>query len=92
MIRNPEDRLGAAMQYIEAVGGELHSFCFALGDHDAYAVWETPDNVALAATALAITSGGALSAHHSTVLLGVKETIATLQKAATIAYRGPGGQ
>lgn len=92
MIKNPEDRRGAATQYIEAVGGKLHGFWYALGDHDAYGLWEAPDNVSMAATALAITSGGALSEHHTTVLLSVEETIAALQKAATISYRAPGGQ
>lgn len=92
MIKNPEDRRGAATQYIEAVGGKLHGFWYALGEHDAFALWEAPDNVAMAATALAITSGGALSEHHTTVLLTVEETLAALQKAATISYRAPGDQ
>ena len=90
MIRNPEDRRGAATQYIEAVGGRLHGFWYALGDHDAYGLWEAPDNVSMAATALAITSGGALSEHHTTVLLTVEETMSALQKAQSISYRGPG--
>ncbi|WP_299361681.1 GYD domain-containing protein [uncultured Paracoccus sp.] len=90
MIKNPEDRRGAATHYIEAVGGRLHGFWYAFGDHDAYGLWEAPDNVAMAATVLAITSGGALSEHHTTVLLSVEETLAALEKAAAISYRAPG--
>jgi len=36
LIQNPEDRRGAATQYIEAVGGRLHGFWHSFGDHDAY--------------------------------------------------------
>jgi uncharacterized protein with GYD domain len=49
LIKNPEDRRAAAKQYIEAVGGKMH-----FGDHDAYNLWEAPDNVSMAATAIAI--------------------------------------
>jgi hypothetical protein len=44
----------------------------------------------MAATAIAISSGAALSSFHTTVLLTVEETIAALQKAASIGYRAPG--
>ena len=89
LIKNPEDRRAAARQYIEAVGGKLHGFWYAFGDHDAYNLWEAPDNVSMAATAIAIGSGGALSSIHTTVLLTVEETIAALGKASSIAYRPP---
>ena len=44
LVRNPEDRRAAAQQYIESVGGKLHGFWYAFGDHDAYTLWEAPDN------------------------------------------------
>jgi uncharacterized protein with GYD domain len=90
LVRNPEDRRAAAKEYIEAVGGKLHGFWYAFGEHDGYTLWEAPDNVSMAATALAIGSGGALSAMQTTVLLTVEDTIAALGKAASIRYRAPG--
>ena len=90
LIKNPEDRRGAAKQYIEAVGGKVHGFWYAFGEHDAYTLWEAPDNVSMAATALAISAGGALSSLQTIVLLTVEDTIAALQKASTISYRAPG--
>jgi len=90
LIRNPEDRRTAAKAYIEAVGGHLHGFWYAFGDHDGYTLWEAPDNVSMAPTALAIGSGGAVSSFETTVLLTVEETMAALQKASSIAYRPPG--
>lgn len=90
LIQNPEDRRAAATQYIEAVGGTLHGFWYAFGEHDAYAVYEAPNNVAIAAMALAIGSGGALSAYQTIVLLTVDETLAALRQAGSITYRPPG--
>jgi uncharacterized protein with GYD domain len=90
LIENPEDRRAAATRYIEAVGGKLHGFWYAFGDHDAYNLWEAPDNVSMAATAMAISAGGALSSFHTTVLLTVDETVAAMQKASSIDYQAPG--
>lgn len=90
LIENPEDRRVAARQYIESVGGRLHGFWYAFGDHDAYTLWEAPDNVSMAATAIAISAGGALASFQTAVLLTVEETLAALQKAAAIRYRPPG--
>ena len=84
LIKNPEDRRAAAKQYIETVGGKLHGFRYAFGDHDGYNLWEAPDNVSMAATALAISAGGALSSLQTTVLLTVEETLAAMKKASSI--------
>ena len=90
MIKNPEDRRLAAKQYIEAVGGKLHGFWYAFGEHDGYNLWEAPDNVSMSAVALAIGSGGALSRIETTVLMTVEDTLTALQKASSISYRAPG--
>ena len=89
MIENPEDRRAAAQTYIESVGGKLHGFWYAFGEHDAYNLWEAPDNVSMAAVALAITGGGALSSLETTVLMTVDETLEALSKAGQISYRAP---
>jgi uncharacterized protein with GYD domain len=90
LIKNPEDRRAAATQYIESVGGKLHGFWYAFGTHDGYNLWEAPDNVSMAAAAIAIGAGGALSSIETTVLLTVEETLAALEKASSIRYRPPG--
>jgi uncharacterized protein with GYD domain len=90
LVRNPEDRRAAAARYVEAVGGTLHGFWYAFGDHDAYALYEAPDNVSMAAMAIAIGAGGALSSYQTIPLLTVEEALAALRKAAAIAYRPPG--
>jgi len=90
MIKNPEDRRHAAQSYIESVGGKLHGFWYGFGSHDGYNLWEAPDNVSMAAVALAISGGGALSAFETTVLLTVDETLEALRKAEVVSYQPPG--
>ena len=90
LVDNPEDRRVAAQSYIESVGGKLHGFWYAFGAHDGYNLWEAPDNVSMAAVALAISGGGALSSFETTVLLSVDETMEALRKAAEIQYGAPG--
>ncbi len=90
LIGNPEDRRTAAQSYIESVGGQLQGFWYAFGEHDAYTLWEAPDNVSMAAVALAISGGGALSSLETTVLLTVDETMEALRKAQLVQYRAPG--
>jgi uncharacterized protein with GYD domain len=58
LAQTPEDRRAAARQYVEAVGGTPHGFWYAFGEHDAYALYEAPDNAAMAAMAVAIGAGG----------------------------------
>ena len=89
LTKKPEDRRDAARKYIESVGGKLHGFWYAFGEHDAYNLWEAPDNVSMAGVAIAIGGGGALSSIDTTVLLTVEETIEALKKASTIGYRAP---
>ena len=90
LIDNPEDRRTAAETYIESVGGRLHGFWYAFGEHDGYTLWEAPDNVSMAAVALALSGGGAISALETTVLLSVDETLEALRRVEGVRYRAPG--
>lgn len=90
LMQRPEDRREAARKYIESVGGKLHGFWYAFGTYDGYNLWEAPDNVSMAAVAIAISGGGALSKFETTPLLSVEETLDALARAGTITYRPPG--
>jgi uncharacterized protein with GYD domain len=90
LAQKPEDRRNAARSYIEAVGGKLHGFWYAFGEYDAYNLWEAPDNVSMAAVAMAISGGGALSKYETTVLLTVEEAMDAMERARDIGYRPPG--
>jgi uncharacterized protein with GYD domain len=90
LIGHPEDRRKAAQSYIESVGGKLHGFWYAFGTHDGYNLWEAPDNVSMAAVALAISGGGALSSVDTTGLMTVDAAMRALRKAEQVRYRAPG--
>jgi len=90
LSKNPEDRRKAAQAYIESVGGKLHGFWYAFGEYDGYNLWEAPDNVSMAAVAIAIGGGGALSKFETTVLITVEETLDALARVEGIRYQPPG--
>src|SRR6476660_7351804 len=90
LIGTPEDRRNAAQTYVESVGGKLHGFWYAFGAHDGFTLWEAPDNVSMAAVALAISGGAALSSFETTVLLTVDELVDALRKAEQVQYQAPG--
>ena len=90
LVKNPEDRREAARTYIESVGGKLHGFWYAFGEHDGVTLWEAPDNVSMAAVAVAIGGGGAVSTIDTTVLMTVDDTLDALRRAASVQYRPPG--
>ena len=90
LMKNPEDRREAARKYIESVSGKLHGFWYAFGAYDGFTLWEAPDNVSMAAVAIAIGGGGALAKLDTTVLLTVEETLEALRRAQAVSYRPPG--
>ena len=71
------------------MGGKLHGFWYGFGAHDGNNLWEAPDNVSMAAVALAISGGGAMSSFETTVLMTVEETIEALRTAQQVQYRPP---
>jgi uncharacterized protein with GYD domain len=89
MVKNPEDRREAARTYIESVGGKLHGFWYAFGEYDGYNLWEAPDSVSMAAVAIAIGGGGAISKIETIPLLTVEETLDALSRAQGVSYRPP---
>jgi DNA-binding NarL/FixJ family response regulator len=60
------------------------------GPHDCFTLWEAHDNVSMAAVALSIGAGGALSPCETAVLLTVEESLDALYRARQIRYRPPG--
>jgi uncharacterized protein with GYD domain len=80
-------RRAAAQQAIESVDGRLEAFYFAFGEDDVFAILDAPDNVSLAATALAINASGAV--HTKTTVLLTPEEVDQASK-KTVRYRPPG--
>jgi uncharacterized protein with GYD domain len=80
-------RVSAATEAIEGLGGKIESFYFAFGETDVYVVADYPDNVSVAAAALAVSAGGGARV-RTVVLLTPAEVDAAAAKQTT--YRAPG--
>ncbi len=81
-------RRDAVAKTIESLGGELESFYFGFGDHDALVVADLPDNEAAAAIALTVNASGGASV-HTTVLLTPEQVDEAAKR--SVDYRAPGG-
>jgi uncharacterized protein with GYD domain len=80
-------RRDAVADVAKSVGGQLESFYFAFGDHDAFVVVDLPDNESAAAVALSVNSAGGATV-RTVVLLTPDEVDAAAQR--SVEYRPPG--
>ncbi len=87
MIKRPQNRVEAARKAVEKLGGKIAGFWMSFGDHDLVGVLEMPDNVGVAAFAMAIAAGGACKNVSTTPLLSIDEGIDAMKKASTCGYK-----
>jgi uncharacterized protein with GYD domain len=80
-------RRDAVAETARSLGGELESFYFAFGEHDAYVVVDLPDNEAAAAVALTVNAAGG-AAVKTTVLLTAEQVDEAAKR--SVEYRPPG--
>jgi uncharacterized protein with GYD domain len=74
----------------KALGGRVESMYFAFGTSDVYAIVDAPDNITVAAFALAV-GGTGIAAHLKTVVLLTPEEVdQAAKKSASSGYRAPG--
>jgi len=80
-------RVEAASAAIKAIGGKIEAMYFAFGDHDVYAIVDTPDHASQTALSLTIGASGALRL-KTTVLLTPEELDEASKKSLTYAPPG----
>jgi len=80
-------RRAAIAKMIEALGGKLEAFYYALGENDLYVIVDAPDNVSAATASLTVNQGGGATV-KTVALLSPEEMDAVGQKA--VEYRPPG--
>lgn len=80
-------REAAARKLIESVGGKMHSFDFAFGEHDLYAVCEAPSNAAVANAATMVSASGGATV-ETVVLLTPSEVDEAVR--GSVEYTKPG--
>jgi uncharacterized protein with GYD domain len=83
-------RKAAIETAVKALGGRLESIYYAFGTADVYVMVEAPDNVTVAAFALAVGATGAVAHLKTIVLLTTDEVDQAAKKAAGASYRAPG--
>ena len=91
MVKNPQNRRLAIQPAIEKLGGCIESFWLALGEYDAVAIVQMPDNLSAAAFSVAASAGGSVKAFKTIPLLSVDEGIIAMKKAGAIGYKPPRG-
>ena len=80
-------RREAVAEMVEGMGGQLESFYFGFGEHDAYVIVDLPDNESAAAVVLAVNAAGGATA-RTVVLLTPEEVDTAAERSVT--YRPPG--
>ena len=83
------NRRAAIKQMVEAAGGKLHAFYFAIGKDDVVGIAEFPDQATATAVSIAVRASGRVSL-RTTVLITPEEMDAATKKA--VGYRPPGGK
>ena len=89
MIKNPQDRLQATRPMVEALGGTLEEYYFAVGSHTVYTMGSIPDQVSLEALVMAVLAGGAVTSFKSIPLMTAAEAVEAMQKAGDVLYKPP---
>jgi uncharacterized protein with GYD domain len=87
LIKAPQNRAEMVRPAIEKLGGKLISSYIEFGDYDVLVLVEMPDNVAVAAAAMAFAGGGALKAVKTTPLLTWEQGVQAMRKAGGTGYR-----
>jgi uncharacterized protein with GYD domain len=90
LIEKQEDRRGAVEALVESVGGKVHGFWYAFGEHDGIVLVEAPDNVDAAAVAVTAAASGGIRSTEMTVLLTVDELLESLERASALSFEAPG--
>ncbi len=92
LAKSPQNRVEAVREVVRRLGGTLEAGGLLFGDEELrlVAICSFPDNVAAAALAIAISTGGMVQSVRTTPLLTGDEGLAALSKAASAGYRPPG--
>jgi uncharacterized protein with GYD domain len=91
-LEHPQDRTGPAKTLVEAFGGKLLCYYFALGEYDGLGICEFPDVESVTAFSMKASSSGAFSRFETTALLTAQEAEAAMKRAKSVNvnYRAPG--
>ena len=87
LAKGGSSRRDAVGETVTGMGGQLESFYFGFGDHDAFVIVDVPDNEAAAAVAMTVNAAGG-AVVKTTVLLTPEQVDEAANR--SIDYRAPG--
>ena len=90
LLKKPANRAEVVRKAVEELGGTLVGSWFAFGESDVILIVQMPDNVSIAAMALAVAAAGAIQRGKTTPLMTMEEGMEAFKKAGTSSYRAPG--
>lgn len=89
MLKNPGNRAEVLGPMIEAVGGKLENYYFAIGANIGYMLVTHPDEKSLNIVTTAVFSGGAVTSIKAIAIITAEEAVDVFKKAASVVYRPP---
>ena len=91
LARVPEDRSVVFGQLVEDMGGQLDAFYNTLGEYDAVAIFEAPDEETAHGIELAASKPGHLKETKILPLVPVKQSVRAMHEASKQDYPAPKG-
>jgi uncharacterized protein with GYD domain len=94
MVNSPSDRVSAARQVAEALGGTVESMYWMLGARDGIVIANLPDSVSAAAISIAVSSTGVFKHVETHELFTQQQLGQALERAKNVTqvYQPPGQQ
>jgi uncharacterized protein with GYD domain len=86
-MKDPQDRIEVVGRQIEPTGARVVAGGYSFGEYDVVVIIDAPDDATMAATAIAITAGGAVRSGRTTKLLSGGEWVEAMRKAGGVGYR-----
>jgi uncharacterized protein with GYD domain len=90
LLKQPGNRSEVVRKAVEELGGKLEGAWFSFGEFDVVLIAQMPDNVTVAAFALAVAAAGTVHGGKTTPLMTLDEGLAAMKKAGASTYRAPG--
>src|SRR5215468_4073793 len=81
LVAKPQDRKVAVSKLVESLGGTLHHYFFAFGQHDVVLILELPGHDEAMALVMAAANTGSISDAETTVLVPSDSAIGAMKKA-----------
>src|SRR5215470_3579576 len=81
LVTKPQDRKLAVSKLVKSLGGKLHHYFFAFGQHDVVLILELPGHDEAMALVMAAANTGSIADAETTVLVTSEDAIGAMKKA-----------